>query len=703
MKKMLILLIVIFSGIDLLHSQIDIVGINGKAQIVLVSKGEKNWKAVYNKISLFDRDKIRTGNHSSLKLRSKSYNITVFEKSVVTLDKVSKKGSNQTEIYIIKGRIRVKSTALVQEERIFIRTRNSEISPSGTDFVIDFNGIDNTTVYVFEGKVKAVNPNQLQKPVRISAYETSSIKGNGPPSSPAEIPDNILTLYNIPPRPKVIQPASMPEPEIKKEPAKRWRTPINKPVKKEPPKPAVKTELKPKPASKQEAKPKPKSKPKPQPKPKPQEKEEPWCKDPKLEFKFNFDLNFNQFNGINTIGLALSPEFKYCRIGLGLYLPIYWIIEKYPYFSPRKSWYNFKDWDFSSPADSAHDLWIKISYISYGKKGDSLYIRIGGLSGVSFGNGYILNEYSNMLNFPTIRKSGLLFDFIYDKSIGIETIIGNLNQIRSLKLYGGRFFVFPFFFNKELGILNKLQIGFTLMHDKFDEDDNRIINWGLDSTLPIAQGPIFSMKFGLDWATYSVKSSRLPEKDNWTASGNSGFGAGFRGKLVFLKYKAEYRYLSDGYIPEYFDTSYDVKRPDKFNELIKMYTNPTLSSENGYLVQIGAVFAGAGEFGASFQEYYDENGNTTDNKAKIYLTVKKGVIPKIYGTGSYIKYKVAGFSGERGLFGKLYTPNTILTFNGGVQLKSFIYVTISYKKTFKYVNGTLKGDETVTFGTSMGF
>ena len=703
MKKLIVFIILMLMTANVIYSQMSISDYKGKVQVLLISKNQKQWKNIDNVFQLTDNDKIRTGRESFLKLKSRSYNVIILENSIVVLDRVYKPGDSRTELYIIKGKLRVSSISLVKDENIIIRTKNSEVAPEGTDFVIDYDGFSDTSVYVFDGKVKAVNPNNPGNPVTIKGYEMSKITGNNVPGIPEDIPGSILIEYNIKPKPQLIQPTEISEPEKKIEPQPE-------PEMKPEPLPVTESEPVKQPEPKPEPTPAPKPEPKKEPEPEPEKEEpkekEPWCPDPKLEFNFSFDITYTVFNEgegeIRTIGMAIVPEIAWCKIGVGLYLPVYWIIEKYPEFKPKRSWYNYSDWNFSSPADSGHDLWIKFVYIRYGQKGDPLYIRIGGLNSVSLGNGFIMNEYSNMLNFPTIRKLGLQFDLIYNKMIGIETVIGDMNAIR---LYGGRFLFFPLWFNPNLGVLNKLQIGSTAVFDRIEEHDHKVINWGLDAGLPLIETKIFNLRYGLDWATFSVNSSLLTNRRGWVDSGNYGFGTGFRGNLAIIIYRAEYRYLKDDYIPEYFDPAYDIIRKDKFyTELIYMYTNPTHSSLNGYLAQIGFSIAGAAEIGGIFQEYYDENGKMKNNKAKVYFTLKEGVIPKFYGTAAYHKFNVVGFSGEKGLFGKLYTPDTMLTFNGGIAVYAFVYIRLSYKKTFQYNDqGELEDYETYSTGLGIGF
>lgn len=693
MKRVIIIFLTILINLNLVYSQIKVKEVKGKVQVLLISTGKKNWKNAQVDMILSDKDKIRTGKNSSIDLKSKSYNIIVLEKSILLIDTVFKNDDKLTILNVINGKIRITSSGIIKEEKIIIQTKNSEITPTGTDFIVDFNGTSKTKAYVFNGKVSMLNPNKASSPIEIKSYQMSSIEGKNLPLKPTDVPQNILNQYNIPSKPQLIEPIIKPplkkvEPKVVTE--KKKPEPLKEIPKKEQPKP-TKEEIK------EKQKPEPKPEPEKKEEKKPEEKKEPWCKDPTLKFHLNFDIMYSEFNNVGHILLALMPEFSYCRIGLGLYLPIYYNY-KYNFLKPKKSWYNHNEWDFASPSDSAHDLWIKFLYIRYGKKGDSLYIRIGGLNSVSLGNGFIINDYSNMLNFPKVRKLGLQFDYIYNKIVGVETIFDNISN---LKLYGGRFLVFPLWFNTNLGILNKLQLGSTLMYNKMDEN-NKIINWGIDLGLPLIQNEMFNLHYGIDWATFSVNAQDLLNETGWVGSDNYGFSTGFKGNIAILIYRAEYRYLKDGYIPEYFDSFFDIQRDSKYEALIAMY-NFSLSTLNGYLANIGFRIGQAGEVGFVYQEYYDEDNNSS-NKAKLYLTLNKGVISKFYGTAAYHKLNIVGLTGKKSLFGNLYDPNTMLSFDGGIGILPFSYITLSYRKTFEYDSvGNLQSYETYSTGFSIGF
>jgi len=213
-----------------LFSQITVKEYLGKVEVVYVSKHQREWKAIEESSVFTNKDKVRTFEDARLVLNSKSYIITIYPNSVVEFYTVYNDfGNNLTEINLLKGKIRFKNNGLNNKEYLLVRTKNSETSPLGTDFVIEYSKGQKTIIYVFEGKVQTSNPLTQAPPTKIDAYQMSEITKSNPPTEPSSIPDEILNLYNVPPKPELVAPV-----EIEEEPA-----PIEKEKKTVEPEPVV--------------------------------------------------------------------------------------------------------------------------------------------------------------------------------------------------------------------------------------------------------------------------------------------------------------------------------------------------------------------------------------------------------------------------------------------------------------------------------
>ncbi len=704
MKKYVILSFLLLFSITLYSQKIKITEVFGTAEVLDLSSNQYNWLKCTSGMILNPKSKIRTGNNSFVKILLEGDKLIIKEHSVVSLQDISIESQGKSIIKLITGKLRGIFKFMHQRNgELLINTPTSIVGIRGTDFVVDasFNGVNK--IYVFDGNVEVANIKMPDLTVTVPAYKMTEVLPDLQPKIPFDIPEPILNEYEITPQktaPIATEPTvtpsatTSPQPVTQVEENPKVEKPIETPVN------TKETVKNPEPTPKPTPKPKPQpQKPKPQ-KPAPQKKKEPWCPDPKLEFHMGFDFQYLNINNKGYGLIALMPEFAICKIGIGLYMPI--VILSYQHFFYSKKWYNHNEWDFKSPSDSLHDFIIKFMYIYYGKKGDPFYIRIGTIPDITFGNGFIMNQYSNMLGFPTIRRIGFELGYIYNNLVGIETMCADLGR---REIYGGRFLVKPFG-QVQMKMLSKFEIGTTLVSDvNVGTNNSKVINWGFDAGMPILTTPLFNIKYSLDWATYSVYAPTLTGIDGWKGSGNFGFATGFRGNLSIFLLRAEYRYLKNGYISEYFDPLYEVEREKKFDKLQAMYNTPSPSIVNGYLVELGTTISGAGKLGFRFQEYYgDSIQNKARNKARVYLTLQKGVIPYGYGTFTYDKLNVVGLTGKRSLFGNLYDENTVLTFDGAIKLVTFVYMKIYYQRTYAYDSkGNLVSNETYSTGLTMSF
>ena len=117
---------------------------------------------------------------------------------------------------------------------------------------------------------------------------------------------------------------------------------------------------------------------------------------------FSISLSANAGIGSVTIDgkiynqLAFRPDYKFGKFGLGLDL--------YFYIDDEGKFYD-KTWDFSGN-NAAETLLDKVRYLSYGKTADRFYFRIGNMPSVTLGYGILVNNYSNTIEYPDIRRLG---------------------------------------------------------------------------------------------------------------------------------------------------------------------------------------------------------------------------------------------------------------------------------------------------------
>ncbi len=336
--------------------------------------------------------------------------------------------------------------------------------------------------------------------------------------------------------------------------------------------------------------------------------------------------------------VGLQPEFNIGKFGIGLDLLLRFRLgtgsnAKLEIYEP--------DW-IPQQDQNIFDVYLpKILYIRYGQQWeDPFYIKMGSISDFSLGNGLIVDNYSNMRLIPRQRVFGMqlgvdgnLFSFPY---IGLEALTGNISK---LDIIGGRVYIRPLAFMDD-SLLGRLQFGAIGV---FDRDpllytgspyktctSDPIYVVGADITLPLIQSPAFSLiPFGE--GAYEMNKAM-------------GAIAGIRGRAFGLvSYRAQFRYLQDGFIPSYFDANYDIYRADRF---VFIETNPAKNDFiPGWLASLGFdLFKSSLSFGVTLDAPFMELPSpTTDNPAdyphvKGSLSLGRSLIPNVDITARYEKF-----------------------------------------------------------------
>jgi len=110
--------------------------------------------------------------------------------------------------------------------------------------------------------------------------------------------------------------------------------------------------------------------------------------------------------------IALRPDISIGKLGVGLDIVIYMDQDG----NIRKDEWN-----------EAKDVIDKIMYVRWGEPGDPLYVRVGTLENVVLGYGLFMNGYSNMMEYPSVRKTGHHIGFKLG-NFGIENVVANYKE-----------------------------------------------------------------------------------------------------------------------------------------------------------------------------------------------------------------------------------------------------------------------------------
>ena len=135
---------------------------------------------------------------------------------------------------------------------------------------------------------------------------------------------------------------------------------------------------------------------------------------PKPEKPFNMGLGVGSatIDGKIYNQVALRPEISLGKLGFGLDLVVYIDSEG----NIRKS-----EWDEPS------DFIDKLLYIRWGSKSDPFWLKWGSLNNVTLGYGGLLGGYSNMMEFPSVRKVGINTGFSFG-NFGTELFLSNMKD-----------------------------------------------------------------------------------------------------------------------------------------------------------------------------------------------------------------------------------------------------------------------------------
>ncbi|TVR90463.1 MAG: hypothetical protein EA428_08560 [Spirochaetaceae bacterium] len=334
--------------------------------------------------------------------------------------------------------------------------------------------------------------------------------------------------------------------------------------------------------------------------------------------------------------LGFVPELTVGQFGVGFDLLVHYR------FTGGSDGTDFKvreeDWEAEDFSEFLEVYLPKIRYIRWAHKGDPIYARLGGLDAVTLGNGFIVGRYRNTLFRPDIPVFGAEFDFdgaaVGFPYLGMESFVGNL---ATFDLFGGRLYARPLL-GMQSPVLSGLQLGFTAAADRdpayflerdplYDKattpfDPDEVVILGGDLRLPLLAAPPVSLNAGADLAV----------QDGDTLGGQIGLNGR---ALRILLFQSQLRLLGDNFIPNYFDSTYDLFRPERY----KVYSSSQTVREGhvGYLVGAGvSLFQDVLVFQSSLEgPFGNVDGVRPTFRSELLLT--EGIVPGVSISAEYIK------------------------------------------------------------------
>ena len=137
---------------------------------------------------------------------------------------------------------------------------------------------------------------------------------------------------------------------------------------------------------------------------------------PPKPFGMGMGIGSVTLDGVLYNQLALRPEINIGKIGIGLDLVVYMDNEG----NMRND-----EWDIENDPGLLLD---KILFIRYGKKTDPAWIKYGSIEGLTLGYGGLMNNYSNMMEFPSVRRVGVNAGFNMGP-VGGELFLSNIKDM----------------------------------------------------------------------------------------------------------------------------------------------------------------------------------------------------------------------------------------------------------------------------------
>jgi hypothetical protein len=424
-----------------------------------------------------------------------------------------------------------------------------------------------------------------------------------------------------------------------------------------------------------------------------------------------FGLGFTNISGEGLYAsTTVNTEFNLGPVGLGLALPLNLLVwnkddccgpdpdanGNHPHSRDYKAYGGIlrkRDWN------EWQDYARLIRYVRYGHKRDPLYVLAGQMWGASIGHGTLLNRYSNSLSIDH-PKFGLAVDLNSD-FVGVETITDN---VTGPTILGGRVYVRPF---GETPILRGLAFGATLVSDRTAPRSLAYVN-GPDGSIALKQdtsnGSVIVDNFDAMYAAgvdveYEVLRNSLiqliPYVDgNRLLGAGNGLHAGVLTNLflpvpiiaIDLQTRFEYRFMQPGYIPEYFDQTYDLGR---IQYAVEQGNNTTTylpkyaaaqqakalggKPRKGYYGEVSFGFGGLVQVGGLYQDY---EGDPNGASLGLFATLPKFELIKL--SAYYLRKNMAGLSDAFHI-----DERSLLAASAAYKMFGPLYLRIDYKRQWQ--------------------
>ena len=213
--------------------------------------------------------------------------------------------------------------------------------------------------------------------------------------------------------------------------------------------------------------------------------------------------------------ISMRPEFNYRNWGMGF--------DFYLYIDANGKLYD-ETWKFNTVKNAYRTILDKFRYIRYGYPGDQLYFRVGSLTNITIGNGILVSNYSNAMEYPEEKKIGLQLGKNFPKGIGFDLTISDFRKTPGLASMTLNYPISPKF---NIGVSYVTDINQTGALDDSDDDQvpDFIDDFPNDSDFSIdtdGDGLADELDFdadgdGFDWHIHTGYDSYEEALANWNS------------------------------------------------------------------------------------------------------------------------------------------------------------------------------------------
>lgn len=390
-----------------------------------------------------------------------------------------------------------------------------------------------------------------------------------------------------------------------------------------------------------------------------------------------------------SAGTITVDNKQWTRVAVGVDVPIwkFGVFFDLELFIDDKGKFSDKGWNFDD--DWLDALSRKIRYIRFGRENDPLFIKVGGLSNVTLGYGFLMDRFTNMLHYPDDKQLGLQLYLNKVTPIGVtlQTVVADFKDFKNDGgVVGARLALTPLK-SSSIPLLNRLTFGGSYVVDinqyaparKWDIEMPRSLrayrylrNLNVDSITavdssrsftgsdPLADSVVYAREVnaksmtdqfglfggdvGLPLITTNLLSLDLYGQAGIREDNEHGWGFGAPGvslKVWRLWGNVEYRHVEGKFTPGYFGSYYLderlLRKPEISTKEMRLYDDDL----NGVFGRLGFDIAGVLVIDGAYQYMVGtKDKNYKDQRFEGIaaigdLIVKK--IPKVSKAEMYIQ------------------------------------------------------------------